>query len=68
MLDPDKLNCIYRITSYNVCYTKLLRAAALAPQAKKNATIILSMIPVLMIYPFAQKYFASGVMIGAEKG
>ncbi|GGH09720.1 carbohydrate ABC transporter permease [Paenibacillus segetis] len=46
----------------------LVDAAALAPQAKKNATIILSMIPVLMIYPFAQKYFASGVMIGAEKG
>ncbi|WMT39895.1 carbohydrate ABC transporter permease [Paenibacillus sp. D2_2] len=48
--------------------SSLVDAAALAPQAKKNATIILSMIPVLMIYPFAQKYFASGVMIGAEKG
>ncbi len=46
----------------------LVDASALAPQALKNATIVLSMIPVLMIYPFAQKYFAKGVMLGAEKG
>jgi len=46
----------------------LVEAAALAPQAKKNATIVLAMIPVLMVYPFAQKYFAKGVMLGSEKG
>jgi len=46
----------------------LVDASALAPQALKNATIVLSMIPVLMIYPFAQKYFAKGVMLGSEKG
>jgi len=48
--------------------SNLVDAAALAPQALKNATIVLSMIPVLMVYPFAQKYFAQGVMLGAEKG
>ncbi|RAV19711.1 carbohydrate ABC transporter permease [Paenibacillus contaminans] len=46
----------------------LVDAAALAPQALKSATIVVSMIPVLMVYPFAQKYFAKGVMLGAEKG
>ncbi|OZB98538.1 carbohydrate ABC transporter permease [Paenibacillus sp. XY044] len=46
----------------------LVDRAALAPQAVKNATIVLSMIPVLLIYPFAQKYFAKGVMLGSEKG
>lgn len=46
----------------------LVESAALAPQAKKNATIVLAMIPVLIIYPFAQKYFAKGVMLGSEKG
>ncbi|WP_370733778.1 carbohydrate ABC transporter permease [Paenibacillus dakarensis] len=46
----------------------LVDASALAPQAMKNATIVLSMIPVLLIYPFAQKYFAQGVMLGSEKG
>lgn len=48
--------------------SSLVDSAALAPQALKNATIVLSMIPVLMIYPFAQKYFAKGVMLGSEKG
>ncbi|MGM1046355.1 putative aldouronate transport system permease protein [Paenibacillus uliginis N3/975] len=48
--------------------TNLVDAAALAPQAMKNATIVLSMIPVLLLYPFAQKYFAKGVMLGSEKG
>lgn len=46
----------------------LVDAAALAPQAKKNATIVLAMLPVLLIYPFVQKYFAKGVMLGSEKG
>lgn len=46
----------------------LVDASALAPQAMKNATIVLSMIPVLLLYPFAQKYFAKGVMLGSEKG
>ena len=48
--------------------SNLVDAAALAPQALKNATIVLSMIPVMMVYPFAQKYFAKGVMLGSEKG
>jgi putative aldouronate transport system permease protein len=48
--------------------SNLVDASALAPQALKNATIVLSMIPVLLIYPFAQKYFAKGVMLGSEKG
>lgn len=41
---------------------------AIPPESLKNATIFLSMVPVLLIYPFAQRYFAQGVMLGAEKG
>lgn len=33
----------------------------------KYATIIVSTLPVLVIYPFLQKYFVQGVMIGAIK-
>jgi putative aldouronate transport system permease protein len=33
----------------------------------KYATIIVATVPVLCIYPFLQKYFAKGVMIGAVK-
>ncbi|MBQ9309222.1 MAG: carbohydrate ABC transporter permease [Clostridia bacterium] len=34
----------------------------------KYSTIILTTVPVLCIYPFLQKYFVKGVMIGAVKG
>jgi len=34
----------------------------------KYATIILATVPVLLAFPFLQKYFVKGVMIGAVKG
>ena len=34
----------------------------------KYAVIVVSILPVLILYPFMQKYFAKGVMIGAVKG
>lgn len=34
----------------------------------KYAVIIVSSIPVLMLYPFLQRYFVKGVMVGAIKG
>lgn len=33
----------------------------------KYATIVVSTVPVLFIYPFAQKYFMTGVMMGSVK-
>ncbi len=41
--------------------------AAIA-ESIKFATIVVATLPVLMVYPFLQKYFAKGVMIGAIKG
>lgn len=34
----------------------------------KYATIIVSTLPILALYPFLQKYFTKGVMVGAVKG
>lgn len=42
--------------------------AALYKQLIKYCTIMVSTIPMFIVYPFVQKYFESGVMVGAIKG
>lgn len=34
----------------------------------KMSTIVISVVPIMCVYPFLQKYFAKGVMIGSVKG
>ena len=41
--------------------------AAQAEEVVKSATIMVATIPIIVVYPFIQKYFVSGVMIGAVK-
>lgn len=37
-------------------------------ESMKYGVIIVSSLPMMIVYPFAQKYFTKGVMIGAVKG
>lgn len=41
--------------------------SVVSPDIAKCATIIVSTIPILVVYPFIQKYFVQGVMVGAIK-
>jgi len=41
---------------------------ALIGEIMKYSLIIIATVPVMCIYPFIQKYFTKGVMIGAIKG
>lgn len=47
--------------------TEQLNAIAVQ-EVSKYAMIVITMIPVLLIYPFVQKFFVKGVMIGSIKG
>lgn len=42
--------------------------AASNPTTIRSAAIMLVTLPILCVYPFVQKYFVKGVMIGAVKG
>ena len=41
---------------------------ALFKDVLKYAIIVFTSIPILMVYPFVQKHFVNGVMIGSLKG
>ncbi|WP_106769975.1 carbohydrate ABC transporter permease [Paenibacillus faecalis] len=38
------------------------------PQSIQASSIILATIPILLVYPFLQKYFVKGVLVGSVKG
>ena len=42
--------------------------AAMRAETIKYSVIVVSSIPMLILYPFVQKFFVKGVMIGAVKG
>lgn len=39
-----------------------------APQSVKMATLFVATVPILLVYPYLQKFFARGIMVGAVKG
>lgn len=43
-------------------YTDLIK------ESLKSAIIVVSTVPILIVYPFLQKYFVKGVMVGSIKG
>lgn len=43
-------------------------AAKMSPLSFRAAVVVVTILPIMCIYPFVQRYFVSGVMIGAIKG
>jgi putative aldouronate transport system permease protein len=42
--------------------------ANVSSQSVKMATLFVATIPILLVYPYLQKYFSKGIMVGAVKG
>jgi len=40
----------------------------LPPETVKMATVVIAILPILILYPFVQKYFVRGMLIGSIKG
>ncbi len=79
MRDPDKYNLqlvlknITESISTKTLATEGMSAEYLASMQKLNemvkfSTILIAALPMIILYPFVQKYFVTGVMIGSVKG
>ena len=45
-----------------------LELSGITPFTVKMATIIVAVLPIMLVYPFLQKYFIKGVLLGSVKG
>lgn len=48
--------------------TSLSDVANISQKNSKAAQIIVAMLPILIVYPFLQKYFTKGIILGSVKG
>jgi putative aldouronate transport system permease protein len=48
--------------------TMIVNGVSLNPQNLRAAAIFLAMAPIVCVYPFVQKYFKKGILVGGVKG
>lgn len=47
---------------------EIAQEQVIPPETLKMASVVIATVPILMVYPFLQKHFAKGAMVGAIKG
>lgn len=62
------LNAESSIHNVSAVSTSSTGGAAALGQQTRNAVLVVAMIPMCILYPFVQRYFVSGVMLGSVKG
>ena len=63
----SKVNMLERIaeTGVDMSQTDL---GGVTPLAVRSAIVVMTVTPIIMIYPFLQRYMVKGIMLGAVKG
>lgn len=69
-LQPVQYLLLNMVLNSGTDAVSLSEAAAVTstPEVLQAATIMFATLPIIMVYPFVQKYFVKGVMVGAVKG
>ena len=62
------LNAQASIHNISVAGAGQTSGAVALGQQMRNAVLVVAMLPMLIIFPFVQRYFVSGVMLGSVKG
>ena len=72
---PDKFPIqlkLYQIVfarmAVDISQNEGLMGSNLLPESLKAASVMFATVPILLVYPWLQRYFISGIMIGAVKG
>ena len=80
--DPEKYTLMMRLRQMITGMTEAITTAQsteategsrlledlITPQSIRSAAIVVSTIPIMVVYPFLQRYFVKGVMLGSLKG
>ena len=64
MVSQSTLNVIMETTDMSV----LEQLMTITNESLKSAQLFIGMIPILCVYPFIQKYFTKGIVVGSLKG
>ena len=77
MSDPKKYPLQLMLREILVNYSQMINSTTAVSmsttkpvyqESLKMAVVVVTALPILMVYPFIQKYFAKGIMIGSVKG
>lgn len=58
---------VTKMSSNSMAASMAATMRKVSPESLKMATVLVTMVPIMLVYPYMQKHFAAGVMLGSLK-